>query len=75
MCAAMKPRAVQPSSIGSSGRPTLRIWKKWSMTQIESKPGVVRVRGRSRASVGPMASGPPGQVNEEICRPTFMLAG
>ena len=24
----MKPRAVMPSSIGSSGRPTPRIWKK-----------------------------------------------
>ena len=36
--AAMNPSAVMPSSIGSSARPTLRIWKKWSITQIESKP-------------------------------------
>ena len=34
----MKPSVVKPSSIGSSGLPTPRIWKKWSMTQIESKP-------------------------------------
>ena len=51
MCAAMKPRAVQPSSIGSSGAPTLRIWKKWSMTQIESKPASSASR-TMRARVG-----------------------
>ena len=70
MCAAMKPRAVMPSSIGSSSRPTPRIWKKWSMTQIESKPTSSAVR-TIRARVGPMAAAPPGQVNEPICRPNF----
>ena len=60
-----------PSSIGSSTRPTPRIWKKWSMTQIESKPTSSASR-TIRASVGPIASGPPGQVNELICRPTFI---
>ena len=67
----MNPSAVQPSSIGSSARPTLRIWKKWSMTQIESKPASSASR-TMRPRVGPMASVPPGQVNEEICRPVFM---
>jgi hypothetical protein len=70
----MNPRVVSPSSIGSSGRPTLRIWKKWSMTQMESKPAASASR-TMRARVGPMASLPPGQVNEEICRPAFMPAG
>ena len=55
VCAAMKPRVVQPSSIGSSPGPTLRIWKKWSMTQIESKPTSSAVR-TIRASVGPIAA-------------------
>ena len=68
----MNPRAVMPSSIGSSTRPLPRIWKKWSMTQIESKPASSAWR-TIRASVGPIASGPPGQVNELIWRPTFML--
>ena len=58
----MKPSAVWPSSIGASGGPRPRIWKKWSMTQIESKPASSAVR-TTRASVGPMASAPPGQVN------------
>ena len=43
-----------PSSIGSSGGPTPRIWKKWSMTQIESKPTSSAWR-TIRARVGPMA--------------------
>ena len=60
-----------PSSIGSSGRPTPRIWKKWSITQMESKPTSSAWR-TIRASVGPICSGPPGQVNDEICRPSFM---
>ncbi len=67
----MKPRVVMPSSIGSSTRPTPRIWKKWSMTQIESKPTSSASR-TIRASVGPMASAPPGHVNEQIWRPTFI---
>jgi PAS domain-containing protein len=68
----MNPSVVMPSSIGSSGRPTPRIWKKWSITQIESKPRPSAWL-TIRASVGPIASGPPGQVYELICRPTFML--
>ena len=68
--AAMKPSAVMPSSIGSSISPTLRIWKRWSMTQIESKPASSAAR-QMRARVGPMASSPPGQVKDEIWRPTF----
>ena len=67
----MKPSVVQPSSIGSVTGPTPPIWKKWSMTQIESKPTSSAVR-TTRASVGPIAAAPPGQVNDEICRPTFM---
>ena len=74
MCAAMNPSVVMPSSIGSSGRPTPRIWKKWSMTQIESKPASSASR-TIRASVGPIASGPPGQVNDGIWRPTFIGTG
>ena len=70
----MNPSAVQPSSIGSSGRPTPRIWKKWSITQMESKPASSASR-TIRARVGPMASGPPGHENDEICSPTFMAAG
>ena len=69
----MNPSVVQPSSIGSSGRPTPRIWKKWSMTQMESKPASSAAR-TTRASVGPIASGPPGQVNEESWSPAFMAA-
>ncbi len=62
-----------PSSIGSSGGPTPRIWKKWSMTQIESRPMSSAWR-TIRASVGPMAAGPPGQSKSSICRPSFMGA-
>ena len=69
--AARNPSAVHPSSIGSSARPTLRIWKKWSITQIESKP-TSSAWLAMRPSVGPMASGPPGHVKEEIWRPSFM---
>ena len=57
----MKPSAVNPSSIGASGGPRPRIWKKWSITQIESKPTASAVRV-TRASVGPIAAGPPGPV-------------
>ena len=67
----MKPSAVQPSSIGSSARPTPRIWKKWSMTQMESNPASSAAR-TMRPSVGPIASVPSGQVNDEICSPVFM---
>src|SRR4051794_36425954 len=70
----MNPSVVSPSSMGSSGRPTLRIWKKWSITQIESKPAASASR-TVRARVGPMASGPSGQVNDEIWRPAFMGDG
>ena len=55
----MKPRAVQPSSIGSSSGPLPRIWKKWSMTQIESKPTSSAVR-TIRARVGPDRGGAAG---------------
>ncbi len=63
--AAMNPRAVWPSSIGASGGPRPRIWKKWSITQIESNPTSSAVL-TTRARVGPMAAAPPGQVNELI---------
>ena len=59
VCAAMNPSAVQPSSIGSSGRPTLRIWKRWSITQIESNPTASAVLAM-RASVGAISGVPPG---------------
>ena len=59
----MKPSAVMPSSIGASGGPRPRIWKKWSITQIESKPTSSAVRV-TRARVGPMAccAARPGEV-------------
>src|SRR6266404_8531473 len=69
--AAIHPSAVQPSSIGSSTAPTPRIWNRWSMTQMESKPissAVLTIRSR----VGAMAGVPPGYVNESICKPSFM---
>src|SRR5918999_1522561 len=69
--AAAYPSAVKPSSIGSSRLPTLPIWKKWSITQIESKPTSSAVR-TTDASVSAMPVSPPGQVNELICRPSFM---
>ena len=58
--AAMNPSVVMPSSIGSSIRPTPRIWKKWSMTQIESKPASSAVAddpGEGRAD-GLRSAGP-----------------
>src|SRR3970040_1137419 len=58
------------STIGSSGRPIPRIWKKWSMTQIESNPASSAAR-TTRASVGPSCCGPPGQLNELIWSPNF----
>ncbi len=55
----MKPSVVMPSSIGSSVRPTLRIWKKWSMTQIESNPASSAVRtGSQSGRDGGRAAGP-----------------
>ena len=59
----MNPSVVQPSSIGSSSEPGAPICQKWSMTQMESKPTSSAVR-TARARVEPIASGPPGQVNE-----------
>ena len=41
------------------------------MTQIESKPASSAVR-TTRASVGPMAAAPPGQVNWLTCSPNFI---
>ena len=70
----MNPSVVQPSSIGSSAWPTPRIWKKWSMTQIESKPTSSAWRTMP-ARVGPIAVGPPGHVNDEIWRPSFIRCG
>src|SRR2546427_4142238 len=72
--AARNPSVVQPSSIGSSGRPTPRIWKKWSMTQIESNPTSPAWRAM-RARVGPTAAAPPGHVYEGICKPIFIELG
>src|SRR6266550_9619193 len=72
--AARNPSVVQPSSIGSSGRPTPRIWKKWSMTQIESNPTSSAWRA-TRARVGPTADAPPGHVYEGICKPIFIELG
>ena len=66
----MKPSAVIPSSIGSSTGPTLRIWKKWSMTQIESRPMSSAWR-TMRARVGPISAVPPGHENDEIWMPSF----
>src|SRR6202142_78970 len=68
---ARKPRGVQPSSIGSVTGPTPRIWKKWSISQIESKPASSAVRA-IRPRVGAIAAVPPGQVNESIWRPIFI---
>src|SRR3989442_9558476 len=72
--AARNPSVFQPSSIGSSGRPTPRIWKKWSMTQIESNPTSSAWRA-TRARDGPTAAAPPGHVYEGICRPLFIELG
>src|ERR671914_2277272 len=72
VCAATYPRAVIPSSIGASGGPRPRIWKKWSMTQIESKPTSSAVR-TTRASVGPIPAAPPGHVKLLICSPNRMV--
>ena len=66
----MNPSVVHPSSMGSVAGPTLRIWKKWSMTQIESKPTSSAQR-TILASVGPIVSVPPGYVNDGIWRPSF----
>ena len=41
------------------------------MTQMESKP-TSSASWTTRASVGPMAASPPGQVKELIWRPSFM---
>src|SRR5690349_10970995 len=71
--AVMKPSAVVPSSMGSSISPTLRIWNRWSMTQIESKPASSAAR-HTRARVGPIWASPPGQEKDEIWRPIFTLA-
>src|ERR1039457_1629106 len=68
---ARKPSVVQPSSIGSVTGPTPRIWKKWSISQIESKPASSAVRA-IRPRVGAIAAVPPGQVNESIWRPIFI---
>ena len=62
---------MKPSSIGSSGRPIDRIWKKWSMTQIEPKP-TWSASWAMRPSVGPMAASPPGHEKELIWSPSFM---
>jgi hypothetical protein len=59
----MKPSVVQPSSIGWSSEPGGPICQKWSITQMESKPTSSAVL-TERASVGPIAAGPPGHVNE-----------
>src|SRR6187200_3271844 len=70
VCAAMNPSAVVPSSMGSSTSPTLRIWNRWSMTQIESNPASSAV-WQTRASVSPIAASPPGHVKEEMWSPSF----
>lgn len=36
--AARPPRSVYASNMGSSTAPMPGIWKRWSMTQTESKP-------------------------------------
>src|SRR5450759_2759695 len=69
--AAMNPSVVQPSNMGSSAGPIPRIWKKWSITQRESNPASSALR-TIRASVGPMAGVPPGQLKRLIWRPIFM---
>src|SRR5579862_430350 len=71
--AAIQPSAVMPSSIGSSFGPTPRIWKKWSMTQRESKPAASAVV-TTRPSVGPISGVPPGQVNDGTWSPNFIAA-
>src|SRR6266536_1381459 len=49
----------------------LRIWKKWSITPIESKPASSAVRAMA-ASVGPRFSGPSGQLKSGTWSPIFM---
>ena len=69
----MKPSAVMPSSIGASGGPPPRIWKKWSITQIESKPASSAARV-TRARVGPISLGPPGPGEVVDLQPEFHAA-
>ncbi len=46
--AARKPSVVYASSISCSGGPMWPIWKKWSITPIESKPALSAVVEWSR---------------------------
>src|SRR5574341_1924333 len=68
---ARKPRVVYASSMSRSAAPTGGIWKKWSITQMESYPASSAARAIS-ASFAPSCAGPPGQVKYGICSPNFM---
>ncbi|OLT36962.1 hypothetical protein BJF79_06145 [Actinomadura sp. CNU-125] len=59
--AAAYDSAEYASSIGSSGGPTMSIWKKWSMTHSEWSPAWSASRAMP-PNVGPICSGPPGKV-------------
>ena len=53
---------MYPSSIGSWAGQSMSIWNQWSITERVRTPIASAVRAKD-ANVGPMASGPPGQVN------------
>ncbi len=72
VCAAMKPRVVYASSMSFSVGPTAPIWKKWSITAMESKPAWSPARTTAARSA-PSADAPFGQVKSGICSPSFML--
>ncbi len=63
---------VYPSSISFSDAPTAAIWKKWSITAMNSNPASSAVRA-TVASSAPSRSGPRGVLKSGICKPIFIV--
>ncbi len=63
---------VYPSSISFSAGPTTGIWKKWSITAMNSNPASSAVRA-TVASSAPSRSGPRGVLKSGICKPIFIV--
>ena len=62
---------MYPSSIGSSAGHSQSIWNQWSITESVRTPIASAVWAKD-ANVGPMASGPPGQVKRGTWMSTCM---
>ena len=74
MAAARNPSVAVLSGMSSHSRPTVGIWMKWSITEIDENPTSSAVRAMAPRR-GASSAAPPGQDQPPSWRPKRIVMG